>query len=158
VLREPLVFGPTRGEDLHAASSGLCVGRDLFEDRVDFLHRHPSCVGVGGRRRKQHEGPASFGMGNGKQHGDQGSVVEPDDDRLTRSHCVENSDGVLDLRLEVRQPVQGNRIGQACPSPVEVDQATEQAEAAQEASKVGEVPNGLDVVYPRIHEQQVRGS
>ena len=60
LLREALVVGTTRGEDLDAASSFLRVGPDLLEDRVDLFHRHPPGVGVCGGRREQHEGSASL--------------------------------------------------------------------------------------------------
>ena len=127
LLRETLVLGPTRGEDLDTAPSFLRVRADLLENRVDLFHRHPCGMGVCGGRREENEGSASLGIRDGEQHGDEGSVVEPDHGGLVRTRRVEHRDGVLHLRLEVREPIEGDGVRQAGASPIEVDQASERA-------------------------------
>ena len=91
-------------------------------------------------------------MRDGEQHGDERAVVEPDHGRLVRTRRVEHRDGVLHLRLEVREPIEGDGVRQAGASPVEVDQTSERADAAQESGEIRDVPDRLDVMDPRIDE------
>ena len=96
------------------------------------------------------------GIRDGEQHGDEGSVVEPDHGRVVRTGRVEYRDGVLHLRLEVRQPIERDGVRQAGTPPVEVDQASERAEAAQETGEIRDVPDCLDVMHPCIDEKEVQ--
>lgn len=94
-------------------------------------------------------------MRGGQEHRDERAVGGTENGRALRPGRVEDSRDIFHLRLEVRQLVEGHRIRQSRPSTVEVDQPPEGAEPAQEASEVGEVPDRLDVVHPRIHQQDV---
>ena len=106
-------------------------------------------------RGEQHEGPTSLGERLGEQHGDEGSVVEPDHDCLLRTRRVEDGDGVLHLRLEIREPIERNGVRQAGAPPVEVDQSTERAEASQEPGEIRQVPDCLNVMDPGIDKEQI---
>ena len=94
-------------------------------------------------------------MSGSEKHGHEGSVVEAEEGHLVRSRRVEDGDGILHLRVEVRQAVERDWVGQPRPSTIEVDQAPERAQPAEEASEVGEVPDRLHVVYPCVDEQDV---
>jgi hypothetical protein len=97
-------------------------------------------------------------MGGGQEHRHERPVVRSEDSRLLRLSRVEDREDVLDLRLEVGQPVERDRVGQPRASTIEVDQAPDRAEPPKEASEVGEVPDRLHVVHPRVHKQDVEGS
>ena len=73
-----------------------------------------------------------------------------------RPRRVEYREGVPDLRLQIRQLVERDRIRQTRASAIEVDQPTEGAQPPQEPREVGEVPDRLDVVHPRVDEEDVQ--
>ena len=115
---------------------------------VGRLHRHRG-------RRVEHELAAPLRVGRGQQHPDEAADLDREDRRPPGSRRVEDRDHVGDLRLEVGQRLGRNRIGQAGPAPIEVDEPGEPAQLAQEARVLGDLPDELDVVDPVVDEQQI---
>jgi hypothetical protein len=152
-LVERFVAHAARREPLEAAV--IPRVHDHVHDIVDRLDRRSSLELVLRRRGEEDEGLASFRMRRSEEHRDEGAVVGADDRRALRAHRVEDCDHVYDLRIEVRERVERDGVGEACPSTIEVDQAAERREPAEEAGELGEVPDRLDMVHPRVDEQDV---
>ena len=69
---------------------------------------------------------------------------------------LQHGDGVVHLGLEVGELIEWHRIGEPRASAVEVDQPTQRAQPSKEPREVGEVPHRLDVMHPRVDQEQVQ--
>ena len=152
---EPLVVDATRSEELDAAVVRQRAGLDHGDHLVDRLHRHPGRERMGGREREEDERSAPLGLRRGEHGSHDRAVVEPDDRRTVGSGRLQDGNRVVDLGLEVGELVEGHRIGESRASAVEVDQPAERAQPPKEPGEVGEVPHRLDVVDPRVDQEDV---
>jgi hypothetical protein len=97
-------------------------------------------------------------MGRGEQHRGDRAVVQADHGGAIGPRCLEHGDGVAHLGLEVGELIEWYRVGESRSSAVEVDQPTQRAQPSQQSREVGEVPHCLDVMHPRVDQEQVQGT
>jgi len=86
------------------------------------------------------------------------AVVQADHGGAIGPRCLEHGDGVAYLRLEVGELIERDWVGESRASAVEVDQPTQRAQPSQQSREVGEVPHCLDVMHPRVDQEQVQCS
>ena len=93
--------------------------------------------------------------GGGEEERERSAFGEAEDGGLLRPGGVHHRTDVRNLGLEVGEPVEGHRVGQAGAAPVEDDQAADGCEPPALAGQLRDLPERLDVMHPALDQHQV---
>jgi hypothetical protein len=159
LIGKPFVAHPAWGQPVQPGVVRHRGIRDELNDVLDGFVR--PAEGMVRRDRAQRRGcvqrerAASIGVRRREQHRDEVAVRYAEHGRTLRLRGIEHGDRVFDLGLEVGEGIHGHGIRCSSSAAIEVDQTGERAEPAKQPGEIGDVPDQVDVVNPRVHEKQV---